>query len=379
MSDTLQLCEAIAFFVQPSLPATYPQCFATCPPSLSPRPASRGSAEADGLRRDGRARGGRGALAQACPPVPRNGRRAKLGAWPDKMLAPLDARPVECVAYSSGVKLFNQGLVSVCVGLRLILLAAALILFSAGPVSASPPSAQSDFSLSGKALAQRVYDRENGNDSLARATMELIGKGGRKRVRDLTIYSKDTGSLRKTLIRFHSPADIAGTGFLSIEKEGGDTEQFLYLPALRRTRRVVSSQKARRFVNTDFTYEDMERRSVEDSDHRIAGEEKIGTTDCWVLNSRPKIEADSQYSLIKSRIAKKIYVPVLVEYFDKKGNLMKKYRVNRLENIQNIWTETEVVMEDLRKKHRTILKTKNVVYNTNLNDRVFTRRNLENW
>ncbi|MBW1717847.1 MAG: outer membrane lipoprotein-sorting protein [Deltaproteobacteria bacterium] len=153
--------------------------------------------------------------------------------------------------------------------LFLFILGVGVILFSARPVPAGSPSARKDSSLSGKALAQRVYDRENGDDSLARATMELISKGGRKRVRQFTIYTKDDGPLQKTLIRFHSPADIEGTGFLSIEKEGGNTEQFLYLPALRRTRRVVSSQKARRFVNTDFTYEDMERRPVEDSDHQF--------------------------------------------------------------------------------------------------------------
>jgi len=71
--------------------------------------------------------------------------------------------------------------------LFLFILGAALILFSAGPVPAGSPLAQKDFSLSGTALAQRVYDRENGDDSLARATMELISKGGRKRVRDHTI------------------------------------------------------------------------------------------------------------------------------------------------------------------------------------------------
>jgi len=263
--------------------------------------------------------------------------------------------------------------------LFLFILGVAVILFSAGPVPAGSPSVRKDSSLSGTALAQRVYDRENGDDSLARATMELISKGGRKRVRELITYRKDYGPLQKTLIRFNSPADIQGTGFLSIEKEGGGTEQFLYLPALRRTRRIVSSQKRHRFVNTDFTYEDMERRAVEDSDHQIIGEERIGSTDCWVLESRPKKEVDSQYSLIKSRIAKKVYVPLLVEYFDKKGNLIKKYQVNKLENIQNIWTETEIMMVNLAQKHQTIIRTKGIKYNNNLPDSVFMKRNLENW
>jgi len=238
---------------------------------------------------------------------------------------------------------------------------------------------RTDYPLTGTELAQRVYDREIGDDSAAQMVMVLISKSGRKREREFTTYRKDYGSLIKQLIRFTTPADIAGTGFLNLEIEGGDTDQFLYLPALRRVRRIVSSQKSHRFVNTDFTYEDMERRPVEDSDHQITGEEKIGDTDCWVLESRPKKEAESQYAVIKGWVAKEIYLPVLIENFNKKGSLIKKYRVNRLENIQNIWTEIKVVMEDLNKKHRTIMKIRNIVYNTRLSDHIFTKQNLENW
>jgi Protein of unknown function (DUF1329). len=240
-------------------------------------------------------------------------------------------------------------------------------------------SKQGRHPISGTELAQRVYDRETGDDSVSQLIMELIGKSGRKRVRELTTYRKDYGSLRKQLIRFGSPADIEGTGLLSLEKEGADTEQFLYLPALRRTRRIVSSQKDHRFVNTDFTFEDMERRPVEDSDHRIAGQERVDGTDCRVLESRPGKEAGSQYSMIKSWVAEKIDIPLLARYYDRKGKLIKEYHVVKLENIQGIWTETEVVMDDLIKKHKTIMRIRKIVYNTNLQDNIFTRQNLENW
>jgi len=208
--------------------------------------------------------------------------------------------------------------------------------------------------------------------------MELISKSGRKRTRGLTTYRKDYGSLRKQVIRFDSPADIEGTGLLSLEKEDAGTEQFLYLPALRRTRRIVSSQKDHRFVNTDFTFEDMERRPVEDSEHCITGQEKIDGADCRTLESRPGKEAGSQYSMIKSWVAKKTNVPLLTRYYDKKGKLIKEYRVMKLENIQGIWTETEVVMDDLIKKHKTIMRIRKIVYDTNLQDNIFTRQNLEN-
>ncbi|MCG2759492.1 MAG: outer membrane lipoprotein-sorting protein [Desulfobacteraceae bacterium] len=260
-----------------------------------------------------------------------------------------------------------------------ILISTIAIFLSSTVFSADTDSKSSNITMSGKEFARKVYDRENGNDSTAHMIMKLINKRGHERIRDFTSYSKDYGPIIKQLIRFTSPADIEGTGFLSIEKSEGETEQFLYLPALRRTRRIVSSQKSNQFVNSDFTYEDMERRPVEDSEHIIVGEDKIGNIDCYLLESRPKKESDSQYSLLKSTIAKNIYIALYTEYYDKKGKLIKKYRAIKVEKIQDVWTETEVIMEDLKNKHKTILKINNIVYNTNLDDDIFSRQNLANW
>lgn len=282
------------------------------------------------------------------------------------------------LCYTSS-EFFYLSFVSFLFVLSLPLLRAENALSSSEPSTESCGAAPAKVSLSGTELAQRVHDREKGDDSVSQGVMELVSEGGRKRTRELTVYSKDYGGLQKTLIRFDSPADIEGTGFLSTEKEDGETEQFLYLPSLRRTRRIVSSQKSRSFVNSDFSYEDMERRPVENSDHRITGEDKIGNMPCWVLETRPKAKANSQYSLIKSWITKGIDVPIVAEYYDRKGNLIKKYRVGKLENIQDIWTETDLVMEDLSKGHKTFLRTNKIVYNTNLKDDILTTQNMENW
>ena len=238
---------------------------------------------------------------------------------------------------------------------------------------------QTNVELTGKELAQLVYDRDIGDDSCAHSVMVLISRSGKKRIRHFIIYQKDDAKRLKQLIRFTSPADIEGTGFLSFEKDDEASEQFLYLPALRRTRRIVSSQKDHRFVNTDFTYEDMERMRVEDYAHTISGEEKKHGRDCWILESRPKGKTDSQYSLVKSWVAKEIYIPLFVEYYSKKGKLIKEYSVAKLEKIQKILTEIEVVMTDLEREHRTLIKVKDIRYNSNLPDDTFTRRNLEMW
>lgn len=233
--------------------------------------------------------------------------------------------------------------------------------------------------LSGRELAQKVFDRETGRDATASVEMVLLNKRGKKRVRTFDSFAKHYGTLIRQAIRFTSPADIKGTAFLSIEKAAGETDQFLYLPALRRARRIVTSQKSHRFVNSDFTYEDMERRPVDDSQHTIAGEDRKGPIMCFVLESRPKKGVSSQYSLVKSWITKETYVPVYTEFFDKKGRLIKKYKVLRLEKKQGIWTEMYVKMEDLRRKHKTFLNVKTVTYNTGLEDRLFEVQSLGSW
>jgi len=233
--------------------------------------------------------------------------------------------------------------------------------------------------LTGRDIAQRVYDRDVGRDSLAEAEMILVSSGGHERARRLRAYTKTDGPVRKVLIRFLSPADIEGTGFLAIEKEGGETEQFLFLPDLKRARRIVASQKSRSFVNSDFTYEDMERRPVDDAEHRLAGEETIANLPCWILESRPLEKAESQYGLLRTWVAKDLDVPLRTHYFDKKGRHFKTYEVRGLKQIEGLWTEMDVLMHNLEDDHRTILKTISIDYNTGLEDTAFTVRALEAW
>lgn len=232
---------------------------------------------------------------------------------------------------------------------------------------------------SGQELARMVHDRYVGDDMASRQTMELVPTSGEKRVRELTVTGADRQGLRKSIIRFTSPADIEGTGFLALETEQDETEQFLYLPALKRTRRIVAGQKSRSFVNTDFTYEDMERRPVENSEHLISGEEALGGVSCWILESRPKPDSESQYSMVRAWVAKDMLLTLRVDFFTDGQDPIKRYTVLQVENIQDIWTETKVVMEDLNSGHKTVLETRDVKYNSNIPDSAFSQQALENW
>jgi hypothetical protein len=226
-------------------------------------------------------------------------------------------------------------------------------------------------------LAKKVYERDDGADSSAEMEMILIDKRGNERLRSLVTANKDFGTLTKRYTRFTSPASIDGTGFLSWEKEDGDDDQFLYLPALRRVRRIVAKQKTNRFVNSDYTYEDQQRRKVDMDDHKILGSETYEGYECWILESIPKETSNSQYGKRVSWIAKDIYVTLKTEFYDKKNRLTKVYTVRELKNIDGIWTNMRYEMHDLERKHRTLMKTFAIQYNRGIPDQIFARQYLE--
>ncbi len=240
------------------------------------------------------------------------------------------------------------------------------------------PLINAETTLSGRDLAQQVFDRNRGDNSASDAIMVLVDKNGHKRTRTFRNLRMLKNDLETQLIRFTSPADIEGTAFLTVEKPGWETDQFLFLPALRRTRRIVSSQKSSRFVNSDFTYEDMERHRVDDYTYTITGSVTTAGVDCYILETTPKPATVSQYAKTIGHIAKATLVPLYGEYFDAKGTKIKQYKVLNLEIIQKIWTESTVLMEDLKKNHQTYIKIQHIEYNTDIDPSQLSRQALEN-
>ena len=184
-------------------------------------------------------------------------------------------------------------------------------------------------------------------------------------------------TLKKSYTRFTEPADIDGTAFLTWENKGRDDDQFLYLPSLKRVRRIVASQKKSRFVNTDYTYEDMQSRDVDEDRHRLLNEEKCQGYDCWVLESKPIDPKSSQYGKRISWIVKQAYIPIRMDYFDNRDRKVKQYRAAILKKIDGIWTAIEYEMHDLRREHRTLMKLTEMRYNRGLDDRIFTKTYLQ--
>ncbi len=232
--------------------------------------------------------------------------------------------------------------------------------------------------LDARTIIQRVNDRDDGKDSYAKVDMLITDRSGITQARSMISAVKDFGTLSKSYIRFTSPASIDGTGFLSWQVEGKDDEQFLYLPELGRERRIASSQKDADFVNTDFTYEDMQERNVDKDTHKILREEKLGTYDCWVIESIPIDPKTSQYKRWVAWVPKGIYLPLRVDYYTRVLRQPTKiFTARRLEKISGIWTAKEAEMKNFERNTMTVLRTNEIKYNKGLPDRMFSRAYLK--
>jgi len=182
--------------------------------------------------------------------------------------------------------------------------------------------------------------------------------------------TKDYGDYQKTFLEFQKPADIDGTSFLTWENEGKDDTQYLFLPALGRSRRIVSSQKKLQFVNTDYTYEDMQRRRPHKDIHTLLREEPLFGRDCYIVESIPH-EGTSQYSKRVNWINKTSFFILKTDFYDKKNRVFKQFYVDVLEEVQGFWTAMATVMIDLKYKARTYMQVTEIRYNEGIKDNVF--------
>lgn len=231
----------------------------------------------------------------------------------------------------------------------------------------------------GLALARKVYDRADGEDASSVVMMALTEEGRSPRERSMVLYRRNGAEGEvSTLIRFTAPADIEGTGLLTLDAADGESRQSIYLPALQRVRRVDSKRKGGRFVNSDYYFEDLRDRKPAMDVHRIVGREPIDGVACEVLESVPVEAGNSVYLRRVSWIDPASLLPLRIDFYEKDpAQPAKRLTVSAREQIQGYWTVTDSTMTDLRSGHRTRLKVERIVYDRSLPERLFSSRALE--
>jgi hypothetical protein len=166
--------------------------------------------------------------------------------------------------------------------------------------------------------------------SQATVQMTLVNHRGARRVRSLLIWSARQGERTRSLVRITAPADVRGTSFLFKGNAGGADDMWLYIPALKRTRRIVGKARQGRFLGSDFTYADLEARGLKGATHKRLADARIARFDCYVIEARPKAGSGSAYSRIEAWIRKDNFVAIRLKMYDGQGKLLKKLFVRRL-------------------------------------------------
>ena len=175
----------------------------------------------------------------------------------------------------------------------------------------------------------------------------------------------------KAVLRFTAPAEVKGVSLLIHNHPERASDQWMWTPALQRDRRIALQDRSTRFFGTDFSFEDLEERDVEQYDYSMLGSETIDGAACWKIETRPKKSRSSHYSRSVAWIRKDNYVMARLEHFVD-DDLVKRLTNSAIENIQGIWTPRQLEMEDLRRRTRTRLTLQEVKYDAAVNDREFT-------
>ena len=236
-------------------------------------------------------------------------------------------------------------------------------------------------------IARRVQDRDTGNDSRISMRMTLVDRRGRERQRALTIKGLRGGPGRpvpgdRTLLHFTVPNDIRGTGFLVWEHPDGEDERFLYLPSLGRVRRIAGSEAQESFVGSDFTYEDIGGRELEDYTYTLLAEDETWTAPdgtrhaVWRLESK-STKAGARFPRVVSLVRKDILIAVRAEIFNRRNERQKTFEAKRIEKVDGYWTVTAMSMADAVEGTRTDLIVDKAEYGVGLKADDFSRVQLE--
>ncbi len=229
-------------------------------------------------------------------------------------------------------------------------------------------------------IAKFALDNNMFATSNSRATikMEISKRGKVVRERTISTLMKRENELVRSFVEFQSPRNVAGTKFLSVEEEDGNTQQFIYLPAFKKVKRIVGTQRTQSFMGTDFSFSDLEGRDVDDTNWKRLADEKVQGEDCWVIEGRPKKPEEEQYGRTVIWIHKKNRIPLKSDFYDKKATkLLKQLEVKKLAKKDGRWIATDSVMKTLKKQTQTRLLVTSIDLKTIIDDSQFTREALE--
>lgn len=260
--------------------------------------------------------------------------------------------------------------------LALIMLALAATVGTAQETAIADPA---DATARGRSIAVEADRRDTGfGDLSAEMVMILRNRHGQESRRDIRLRTLEVdGDGDKSLSIFDRPRDVEGTAFLSFSHTTGNDDQWLYLPALSRVKRISTSNKSGPFMGSEFSYEDISSQEVDEYTYTWLRDEPLDGQDMYVIERVP-VDKNSGYTKLVTWIDKEHFRTMKVEFYDRKGSLMKTLTYEGYHQyLEQYWRSDQMSMVNHQTGKSTVLEWTNYKFQTGLTDRDFDRNALK--
>ncbi len=224
-------------------------------------------------------------------------------------------------------------------------------------------------------IVQEVQKRSDATSQRYEGLLQVFNAKGKISDKRWTLTRLGSYGASKLVLRFTVPAEVKGVALLVVNHRDRASDQWMWTPSIERDRRIALQDRSQRFFGTDFSFEDLEERDVEQFDYTLQGEERIGDDACWKIESVPKRAKSSQYTRSIVWVRKSHYTFARIDNYIK-AEVARRLDYGDMTNVQGIWTARRLEMADLRSGSRTRLTLEQLEYNVPMKDEDFTLQAL---
>ncbi len=244
-------------------------------------------------------------------------------------------------------------------------------------IAFSAPSFAASTDPSARKIMEDVYKQDTSHDITMKANFQVFDIKGNSSKKEFLLRRIGSPGDSRTLVVFTAPKEIKGVALLSINQQGTTDRQFVYTPATQRVRSVVPQERSARFIGTDFTFEDIGERVLDDFIYSlISDSETIDGHKCFKVVATPIDPSKSQYKFVYYWVAKDVPVILHAEMYDAQGREVRILHATDLKKANGIWGARHTEMRTLADETRTVFTIDDVKFNTKPDEKLFTPQGL---
>ena len=243
------------------------------------------------------------------------------------------------------------------------------------PVGGAPPAQGAGKASGARQVVEEAQRRGRSNSEQYQGLLQTFEASGKTSEKRWTYSRIGSHGQSKVVIRFTDPAEVRGVALLIVNHPDRASDQWMWTPALERDRRIALQDRSTRFFGTDFSFEDLEERDVDQFDYALLDDEAVDGAACWKIQSTPKESKSSQYTAQIQWIRQDNYAWARIDSYVG-ADVVRRLTLRDIRNVQGIWTARETAMRDFRRASITRLALQKIEYNAPLGDSDFTLQAL---